>query len=73
MTGKAGSVYQCLDDLPELCGIADLEGLLPVSRATLYRKAERGEIPCMRLGTRYVFSREHLKLWLERSMRKEAG
>lgn len=50
MTGRAESIYRCLDDLPELC-----------------------EIPCMRLGVRYIFSREHLKLWLERSMRREAG
>lgn len=73
MTGRAESIYRCLDDLPELCEMADLEGLLPVSRATMYRKAERGEIPCMRLGVRYIFSREHLKRWLERSMRREAG
>lgn len=71
MSGKGGRLYQCLDELPELCEISDLAGLLPVSRATLYRKAERGEIPCMRLGVRYIFSREHLKQWVEVSMKRE--
>lgn len=57
-----------LDDLPELFGMSDLEGVLPVSRATAYRMAQRGEIPCLRLGRRFVFSREHLKQWIEHKM-----
>lgn len=57
-----------LDDLPELFGMSYLEGVLPVSRATVYRMAQRGEIPCLRLGRRFVFSREHLKQWIEQKM-----
>lgn len=60
--------YRGLDDLPELCGMSDLEGVLPISRATAYRMAQRGEIPCLRLGRRFVFSREHLKQWIEQKM-----
>lgn len=61
-------VYKSLDDLPELCAMSDLMMLLPVSRATAYRIANRGEIPCLRIGRRLVFSREHLKRWIEQNM-----
>lgn len=61
-------VYKSLNDLPELCAMSDLAALLPVSRATAYRMAQRGEIPCLRMGKRLVFSREHLRKWIEQNM-----
>ncbi len=62
---------RCQDDLPELCAMSDLEAILPVSRATAYRMAQKGELPCLRLGKRFIFSKEHLKRWIEQKMTGE--
>lgn len=59
---------QTLDSLPEFCSPGDLSKVLPVSRATLYRMAEQGRIPCIRLGRRIIISREHLKRWFDQQM-----
>ena len=59
---------QTLDSLPEFCSPSDLSKVLPVSRATLYRMAEQGRIPCIRLGRRIIISREHLKRWFDQQM-----
>jgi excisionase family DNA binding protein len=40
---------------------ADLVG---VSKQTLYSAARRGEVPCRRVGRRFVFVREVLVDWL---------
>ena len=59
---------QTLDSLPEFCSPSDLSKVLPVSRATLYRMAEQGRIPCIRLGRCIIISREHLKRWFDQQM-----
>ncbi len=61
-------IYKSIDDLPELCSMADLEAVLPISRATAYRMAQQGVIPCLRVGRRFIFSREHLRQWIEREV-----
>lgn len=61
-------LYKSIDDLPELCAMSDLEAVLPISRATAYRMAQKGVIPCLRIGRRFIFSREHLKSWIEKNM-----
>ena len=58
-----------LDDLPEFCTVEELPGVLGVSRATAYRMADRGMIPCIRLGRRIILSKEHLKTWIDREIR----
>lgn len=63
--------HRTIDDLPELCDMADLEGILPISRSTAYRMAQRGVIPCLRIGRRFVFSREHLRTWIEENITGE--
>lgn len=45
-------------DYNNLITAADVAVLLPVSRATVYRMAERNEIPCVRIGGRIFFDRE---------------
>lgn len=68
MTSKT---YRSVDDLPELCVMSDLERVLPISRATAYRMAQQGIIPCIRIGRRFIFSREHIKRWIEQGMTGE--
>lgn len=60
--------HESLDQLPDFCSPAELSGVLGVSRATAYRLAGQGRIPCIRLGRRIILSREHLKQWIDREM-----
>lgn len=60
--------YGHVDELPEFCTLADVAQLFPISQATVYRMVERGQLPCLRMGRRIIISREHLKLWMEKSM-----
>jgi len=62
---NAEHTYEKLESLPDICRVADVLAVLPVSRATLYRAAARGTIPCFRVGRRVLFSREHLLRWLD--------
>lgn len=57
-----------LDDLPPFCSVADVLEVLCISRATVYRLAAQGEIPCIHLGRRIILSRDRLKIWIEEEM-----
>ena len=57
-----------LDELPDFCSLEELAGLFQVSRATVYRMAEREQIPCLRIGRRIIVSREHLRRWVDESI-----
>ena len=57
-----------LADLPEICSVADILAVFPVSRATLYRMAEQGQLPSFRVGRRVLISREHLIDWMDREL-----
>lgn len=58
-----------LDDLPDFCSLEEFAELFRVSRATAYRMAERGQVPCLRIGRRVIISREHLRQWVDESIR----
>jgi excisionase family DNA binding protein len=45
----------------------ELARFLGVNRKTVYDRAARKEIPCRRLGRRFVFSRTAILAWLARS------
>ena len=62
-----------LDSLPEFCSPGDLSKVLPVSRATLYRMADQGRIPCIRLGRRIVLSKNHLEQWIDHEVGFESN
>ena len=57
-----------LEELPEICNVADVVSILPVSKATLYRMAEQGKIPSIRVGRRILLSRDHLLLWIDQEL-----
>lgn len=38
---------------------------LHISYYTLLQKAKKGEIPCIRIGSRVLFSQEGLEAWIE--------
>lgn len=60
--------YQHIDDLPDFCTLGELVQVLPISKASIYRVAERGQFPCIRIGRRIIISRESVKAWLEMNM-----
>lgn len=49
---------------PTIISAEDAAALLDIPCATLYAGARNGEIPCHRVGLRYVFVREPLVAWL---------
>ena len=57
-----------LDELPDFCSLEEFSEVFRVSRATAYRMAARGEIPCLRVGRRVIVSKEHLMRWIDRSV-----
>ena len=54
------STYEAFESLPEICSVADVAAVLPVSKATIYRMAPQGRLPSFRVGRRVLFSRKHL-------------
>jgi excisionase family DNA binding protein len=62
------STYQQLNDskdqLPETMTATQVARFLGVDRKTVYGYANRGRIPCRKLGKRLLFSRTHLMAWL---------
>ena len=60
--------YRNLADLPDFCTLADLAVVLGISKATAYRMAEQGRIPCIQLGKRIILSKDHLKQWIDQEI-----
>ena len=49
---------QSLSDYGYLMTVIDVAELLGVSLRTVYRLAEAGELPCVKIGRRWYFPRE---------------
>ena len=62
-----------LDGLPDFCSLEEVSKVFRVSRATAYRMAERGNIPCLRIGRRVIVPKEHLMRWIDQSISCEKG
>ena len=60
-----------LDELPDFCTLEEVSKVFRVSRATAYRMAAQGNIPCLRIGRRVIVSREHLVRWIDQSITLE--
>lgn len=62
------NIYKRLDDLPDFFPVHNFSELFGISRATAYRMANQGTIPCLKIGKRIIMSREHLKQWVDTMM-----
>lgn len=60
--------HTALSHLPDFCSMEDFAKVIGVSRATMYRMAQRGELPCLRIGKRIILSRERLERWIDQAM-----
>lgn len=49
----------------EYLSITDLSNYLSIKAATLYSKAERGEIPCYKIGRLLRFKKSEIDQWME--------
>ena len=56
------------DDLPDFFSIGMLSEILGVSKATAYRMAGQGQLPCLRIGKRIILSRAHLRRWIDQKL-----
>lgn len=48
----------------DVCTVDDVAAWLGVDRKTVYLAARRRQIPCARLGRRYLLSRAQITAWL---------
>ena len=62
-----------LEDLPEHCTIGEIQHLFPVHRSTLYRLAERGELPNLRFGKTILIPKKDLLEWMEREKQRRSA
>lgn len=53
------------DSLSDFFTLSDFAAVTGISKATAYRMADQGRIPCIRLGKRIILSKKHLKQWLD--------
>ena len=56
--------------LPQILTVAETAQYLRLSAATVYRLAQAGEIPAVRVGRLWRFQRELLDEWLDERMRE---
>jgi len=52
---------------PAVMTISEVAEYLRIPRASLYKLAQRGKIPCQKVGRHWRFRREALDLWLDAS------
>lgn len=53
-----------LADLPDLLDVRDLAALMQKKEGVIRELARRGDIPCIRLGSRYRFSKAEIAAYL---------
>ena len=70
MDGKSRTQFSTL---PEFFAPDKLASVFHISRSTLYRALRRGEIPCLRVGKRFILSRVHLERWMEENPLPDKG
>lgn len=52
------------DCTPEVIKADDVARMLGVSKQTVYSAARDGELPCRRVGRRYVFVKQVIQDWM---------
>ena len=59
-------VYAAARAAPELLTVNELRGVLKISRGTVYKLVNRGELPAVRVGERLRFRPADVDRYLER-------
>jgi excisionase family DNA binding protein len=58
-------ILAAFEVLPDMLTAKDLEGLLQISRKTIYAYVQRGLIPYVRIESNVRFSKHQVMQWLE--------
>jgi len=53
---------------PPVMNIAEVAEYLRIPRASVYKLAQQGRIPCQKVGRHWRFRREAVEKWLSREM-----
>lgn len=53
------------DNLRKLVGIRDIQNALGISRATIYRRLDEGELEFIRIGGRILFSPDSINRYID--------
>jgi excisionase family DNA binding protein len=53
------------DHLPEIMLIGEAAAYLRISTSSLYKLAQKGRIPCQKVGRHWRFRRKAIDKWLE--------
>jgi excisionase family DNA binding protein len=53
--------------LPAVMNVNEVAAYLRIPRASVYKLAQRGKIPCQKAGRHWRFRREAIDRWLEAS------
>ena len=56
--------------ISELLTTKELQDVLHVDRTTIYRMAESGRIPAVKVGNQWRFPRQQIELWLQQQQRR---
>lgn len=53
--------------------IKEVSELTKIGKSTLYKLARSGDIPCMRVGSKYIFTAESIDEWLQKQVSQNAA
>ncbi len=56
---------------PEIMTLEEVADYLRISERTVYDWAQKGEIPCGKLGTAWRFKRSDIEAWVDRQLAAE--
>ena len=51
--------------MPDVMTIEEASEYLQIPVSTLYKEAQKGQIPCQKIGKRWRFNRKALERWME--------
>jgi excisionase family DNA binding protein len=59
--------------LPAVMTITEVAAYLRIPRASVYKLAQRGKIPCQKVGRHWRFRREAVAQWLDNGLARAAA
>ena len=52
-------------DNPKVLNIKEVAGYLGVHSSTIYRYAQKGQIPAFKIGSDWRFTKKHIDKWID--------
>lgn len=53
--------------------IKEVSEMTKIGKSNLYKLARSGDIPCMRVGSKYIFTEESIDIWLREKIDQHAN